>query len=166
MNHTTEILSAEAEKLAPILRGTLEGGAIDSHTDIYAADYAAPDGDVYVHRAADLLVEMAAEQRRLLTRIDDLEEKVTEAERGPRPEWAEKVLAVIRKHSGNDGFDDDREGVDLPAELDDVLAEMEATYKREAQSAPVFAARSALVRADRGARGASQAAPDRPYGLR
>lgn len=60
----------------------------------------------------------------LLARIDDLQQQVEEEKRGPWPEWAEKVLAVIRKHSGYDGYDDMSEGIDLAAELDELLEDM------------------------------------------
>jgi hypothetical protein len=53
-------LTAEAAKLAPILRGMCEGGGEDRATDIYAADYQAGDGDVFVTRAAQLLDEVAS----------------------------------------------------------------------------------------------------------
>lgn len=65
----------------------------------------------------------------LKARIAELEEKLHEAERGPWPEWAQKVLAVIRRHTGNEDLDDDGEGVDLPAELDELLVELARPHK-------------------------------------
>jgi hypothetical protein len=56
--------------------------------------------------------------------IDDYEARLDEANRQPWPEWAEKVLSVIREHSGYDGYDDMNDGIDLPAELDEVLNEL------------------------------------------
>ena len=54
-----DALKAEAAKLAPILSAMLEGGSVDDATDIYADDYEAPDGDVFVYRAAQLLETFA-----------------------------------------------------------------------------------------------------------
>lgn len=45
----------EAAKLAPILRGMVEGGGEEEGVDIYADDYSPGDGDVFVIRAAELL---------------------------------------------------------------------------------------------------------------
>lgn len=53
-------LMKEARELAPILRGMCEGGGADRGDDIYAADYQAADGDVFVIRAAELLADFAA----------------------------------------------------------------------------------------------------------
>lgn len=57
---TTVSLQSEAKKLAPILREMVEGGGEERHIDIYADDYRAGDGDVYVTRAADLLTELSS----------------------------------------------------------------------------------------------------------
>jgi hypothetical protein len=54
----TEI-AAEAAKLAPILRDMIEHSGEEQGVDIYADDYTAPDGDVYVARAVQLLQEIA-----------------------------------------------------------------------------------------------------------
>jgi hypothetical protein len=51
--------NTEAAKLAPILRGMCEGGPVDGHVDIYAVGFSAADGDVYVQRAAQLVLEQA-----------------------------------------------------------------------------------------------------------
>lgn len=50
----------EVAALAPILRGIIEGGSYDDPAELYADDFEAPDGDVFVRRAADLLEEYAA----------------------------------------------------------------------------------------------------------
>ncbi|WP_224796788.1 hypothetical protein [Pandoraea sputorum] len=50
----------EVAALAPILRGMIEGGSYDDPAELYAADFEAPDGDIFVRRAADLLEEYAA----------------------------------------------------------------------------------------------------------
>lgn len=62
MNNTQDALrvALEAKKLAPILRQLVEGGGEERDIDIYADDYQAADGDVFVTRAADLLDEIAA----------------------------------------------------------------------------------------------------------
>ena len=53
--------------------------------------------------------------------LDDMEAERDEALRGPWPEWAEQMKKTIRKHSGYDGFDDASEGIDLAAELDELM---------------------------------------------
>ncbi|CAM8762925.1 hypothetical protein NCM_00853 [Burkholderia pseudomallei] len=50
-----ERIPGERKVLASILRGMCEGGTAPSDIDIYADDYSAPDGDVFVLRAAELL---------------------------------------------------------------------------------------------------------------
>lgn len=43
------------------------------------------------------------------------------------PEWATKCLKIIRANTGADGYDDATEGIDLPGELEEMLA----TYEEE-----------------------------------
>lgn len=50
----------EVAMLVPILLGMVEGGGYDDPASLYADDFQAPDGDVFVRRAADLLTEYAA----------------------------------------------------------------------------------------------------------
>lgn len=52
-------MNNEAQKLAPILRDMIEGCEDTEGVDIYAEDYSTSDGDVYVNRAAELLLEQA-----------------------------------------------------------------------------------------------------------
>ncbi|MBC8718776.1 hypothetical protein [Ochrobactrum sp. Marseille-Q0166] len=59
-------------------------------------------------------------------RIAELEDENYELKTGPWPEWANAVLKVIRERSGYDGYDDTSEGVDLPVELEECMAELEA----------------------------------------
>jgi len=50
----------EIEKLVPILIGMIEGsGMPENRQDLYAPDFSAPDGDVFVQRAAELLLEFS-----------------------------------------------------------------------------------------------------------
>ena len=72
----TPAVSGEAAMLAPILWGMCEGGGAEKGTDIYAENYQADDGDVYVRRAGELIVEQAAEIAELLRYIDMLAEKI------------------------------------------------------------------------------------------
>ena len=74
----------------------------------------------------------------LLARIDDLEAELDEARRGPWPEWAERILKLVRERSGYDGYDDQSEGVDLAEEVEECFLELErAREKAVAQaSAP------------------------------
>jgi hypothetical protein len=56
--------AAEARELASILGSMIEGSAGDP-AEIYQPDYSPADGDVYVARAAELLIEQQAEIDRL-----------------------------------------------------------------------------------------------------
>lgn len=58
-NTSIEALCAEAEKLASILRGLCEGGGEERSIDIYADSYQPGDGDVFVTRAAAVLIDLA-----------------------------------------------------------------------------------------------------------
>lgn len=63
-------------------------------------------------------------------RIQSIALELTEAqskldESADWPEWATKCLKIIRANTGADGYDDATEGVDLPGELEEVLALME-----------------------------------------
>lgn len=60
----------EAHKLAKILFGMVEGDGRVEGADIYAEGYSAPDGDVYVLRAAELLVEQSAESKELTRYVE------------------------------------------------------------------------------------------------
>lgn len=60
----------EAHKLARILFGMVEGDGRVEGADIYADGYSAPDGDVYVLRAAELLIEQAAESEELTRYVE------------------------------------------------------------------------------------------------
>lgn len=85
------------------------------------------EGD-YVTRsqAEELLAAERAENTRLQSENDAQADQISELQMTPWPEWATKVLAVIRKRSGYDGYGDAIEGVDLPAELDECIAAIEA----------------------------------------
>ena len=76
----------------------------------------------------------AAERER-----DELQERVNEAESPPWPEWAERMLKQVRAESGYYGYDDE-DGVDLPAELGDLIAEFRSQAKK---------AESALAQAEK-----------------
>lgn len=71
--------NSEAHKLAPILWGMCEGGGADKGIDIYAEGYQSDDGDVYVRRAGELLIEQEAEICELLRYVDMLAGKVESA---------------------------------------------------------------------------------------
>ncbi|MDH0368019.1 hypothetical protein [Brucella anthropi] len=93
-------------------------------------------------RAEELLAAERAENTRLQSENDAQADQISELQMTPWPEWATKVLAVIRKRSGYDGYGDAIEGVDLPAELDECIAAIEAdnaakdaAYKRLEQQA-------------------------------
>lgn len=89
--------------------------------------------DVHIQAASALRAELAtlkAERERL---VSDLEE----ARHQPWPEWATAVLKVIRSRSGNDGYDDALDGVDLPNELEETMAVLEEQAEKSYQEARV-----------------------------
>lgn len=81
---------------------------------------------VWRSQAEELLAAERAENTRLQSENDAQADQISELQMTPWPEWATKVLAVIRKRSGYDGYGDAIEGVDLPAELDECIAAIEA----------------------------------------
>ncbi|MEJ5026321.1 Lar family restriction alleviation protein [Brucella anthropi] len=83
-------------------------------------------------RVVELLAAERAEKARLKSENDAQEDQISELQMTPWPEWATKVLAVIRKRSGYDGYGDAIEGVDLPAELDECIAAIEADNAAQA----------------------------------
>lgn len=60
----------ENKKLAKILFGMCEGPGEDRDTNIYADGFQTGDGDIYVYRAAEILVEQDAEIDMLLSTIN------------------------------------------------------------------------------------------------
>jgi len=77
-------------------------------------------------QAEELLAAERAENARLKLENEAQADQIDELQMTPWPEWASEVLAVIRKRSGYDGYDDAIEGVDLTAELDECMSELEA----------------------------------------
>lgn len=70
----------ENKKLAKILFGMCEGAGEDSNTDIYADGFQTGDGDTYVYRAAEVLVEQDAEIEMLIATINLLSDKLAAAQ--------------------------------------------------------------------------------------
>lgn len=81
--------------------------------------------------SATALERVVRERDEARVMIGKLEDDLSEAAYEPWPEWASKVLAVIRKRSGYDGYDDATDGVDLPIELDEAMDELEAEADRQ-----------------------------------
>jgi len=76
---------------------------------------------------------LSAEAERLKAEVDDHEAALSEAERGPWPEWAAEVLKAVRQRSGYDGFDD-MDGIDIPAEVNECLIALDSVIgKRTAE---------------------------------
>ncbi|KAB2751765.1 Lar family restriction alleviation protein [Brucella anthropi] len=92
----------------------------------YLNGYAVSRELVTRSQAVELLAAERAENTRLQSENDAQADQISELQMTPWPEWATKVLAVIRKRSGYDGYGDAIEGVDLPAELDECIAAIEA----------------------------------------
>jgi hypothetical protein len=82
-----------------------------------------------IHDEASAALEAQAEE--IARRVDESDE----LRHQPWPEWASKVLAVIRSRSGYDGYDDALDGVDLPAELEETMAALEQEADRQTQEA-------------------------------
>lgn len=64
------------------------------------------------------------EVERLRAEVERLSDEVSDLQCAPWPEWAERMKAAIRAESGYDGYDDQTDGVDLPAELDELISEL------------------------------------------
>ena len=62
----------EAHKLARILLGIIEAAEDYSVGDLYRDGYQSIDGDVFVHRAAHLLIEQQADIQELTRYVDSL----------------------------------------------------------------------------------------------
>lgn len=99
-----------------------------NYNDIFRSVSIAENYTAVVTRsqAVELLAAERAENTRLQSENDAQADQISELQMTPWPEWATKVLAVIRKRSGYDGYGDAIEGVDLPAELDECIAAIEA----------------------------------------
>jgi len=68
----------EAHKLARILMGMVAGVEDYTPAEIYRDGYSCSDGDVFVHRAADLLAEQAAEISEMVRHYDSLGDQYAE----------------------------------------------------------------------------------------
>jgi len=88
----------------------------------YLADWAKHhlDKAKIANDAAEAIEALQAENERLEAEAE---------ENAVWPQWAERALKAIRKQTGNDGFFDMTEGVDLPVELDECLETLEAVIK-------------------------------------
>jgi hypothetical protein len=94
--------AGEAHKLAQILWGMCEGGGADRDADIYAEGYQADDGDVYVRRAGELLIEQAAEISELVRYIDLLADKL--ADQSPATSAADAKDAERYQFACSEGY--------------------------------------------------------------
>lgn len=83
---------------------------------------------------------------KLEAELDDMEAERDEALRGPWPEWAEQMKKTIRKYSGYDGFDDASEGIDLAAELDELMEHAVEPSAQQLQQAVARATEEAAKR--------------------
>lgn len=63
--------------------------------------------------------------------VDRLTDENEELRNAPWPEWAKKVVATIRAHSGYDGSDDAIDGIDMPQELGEILDEYDGQIKHK-----------------------------------
>ena len=88
----------------------------------------------------DALTEARGEVERLTDENDELRNV-------PWPEWAKKVVATIRAHSGYDGSDDAIDGIDMPQELGQILDEYDGQIKhKDAELATLRAEKDRLRR--------------------
>jgi hypothetical protein len=81
------------------------------------------------HLAAEKARADAAEAER-----DRLEDELQDAQNLPWPDWAEKILKTVREYSGYDGYDDALDGVDLPAEVEETLHELQNQADRATEA--------------------------------
>lgn len=89
----------EAHKLARILFGMIEGDGRVEGADIYAEGYSPPDGDVFVLRAAELLIEQAAESKELTRYVEHFAiaaKQATPQEQAPADKDAEHQKTIAR----------------------------------------------------------------------
>lgn len=89
---------------------------------------------------------LQARLAKLEAELDDLEAERDEALRGPWPEWAKQMKKTIRKYSGYDGFDDASEGIDLAAELDELMEHAVEPSAQQLQQAVARATEEAAKR--------------------
>ena len=81
--------------------------------------------------------------------VDRLTDENDELRNVPWPEWAKKVVATIRAHSGYDGSDDAIDGIDMPQELGEILDEYDGRIKhKDAELATLRAENEMLKRAN------------------
>jgi hypothetical protein len=133
-------LAAEAEKLAPILRGMCEGGGEERDVDIYDVDYQPGDGDVFVTRAADLLddvVRLAASHapHATLAASRDAESATSDAHLANQPKAEQLVIRTWQERAvelGEKALDPKTAYGLLQAEID----ELRDHLARQAQAEP------------------------------
>jgi hypothetical protein len=75
---------------------------------------------------ADEIAKLRAQVEELQAEVDDLN---VNDERDVWPDWASAILKTVREYSGYDGYDD-QDGIDLPAEVSECLAELNAIAER------------------------------------
>jgi len=108
----------EAHKLARILFGMVEGDGRVEGADIYADGCSAPDGDVYVLRAAELLIEQAAESKELTRYV----EHFALASQPAKPAEVGRVVELLRDALGVIEGVPSTYGVELAERIRDALA--------------------------------------------
>jgi signal transduction histidine kinase len=75
-----------------------------------------------------MVEELQAKLQDAEREVDSLKDQIDE--QNTWPDWANRILKMVRERSGNDGYDDMSEGVDLPDEVDEALSELAAQAER------------------------------------
>src|SRR5208283_3749207 len=79
--------------------------------------------------------------------MDTLSDENSDLKNAPWPEWANRMKDTIREESGYDGHDDVSDGVDLPAELDDMISELRGQTSKAERDRDAALARVAQLEA-------------------
>ena len=88
--------------------------------------------------------ELEQERDALKAEIDDKQAEISNL-RCEWPEWASRILEIVRKHTGYDGYDDQLDGIDIPAEVSEAMEEYAGQIdKLKAELESIKAVRDAL----------------------
>lgn len=88
------------------------------------------EGNALLEQEAIKALQSQAERIKELEEAeDDHQTELADAARGPWAEWSIAIMKSVRDRSGYDGFDD-KDGVDLPAEVEDHFQEMDRLIEK------------------------------------
>jgi len=140
MNETNEIRSIGSQ-MANIMYNLSQGASLPVETrDLMREMHQRWDAAISADRGPppqSHVMGSEAEKIALLEeQIAGLEDELDEARQVPWPEWSIKILKLVRSYSGYDGYDDATEGVDLVAEVEEALSELQSEAEKLRNAAP------------------------------